>query len=233
MATREIARISRFKKVSEIARHALEFSEKERQRLNHSHIGTEHILLGLINETEGVAARVLFSMEVDLRKVRSAVEFITRQGEKPAQGEIGLTPRAKKVVELAAEETNRMNHPYIGTQHLLIGLLREGEGVAPGILEILGVTLDKVRERTHSILSQTPGSEQDEEAIMVQPNLVSLAQQLVGLQEEFRTIEARIEEIQEMQQRIPALEDEREMKDDEIRKVKAKLCTLLAEREPQ
>ena len=149
---------SRFEKFSERARRVLSLAQEEAQRFNHNYIGTEHILLGLVRETEGVAARVLSSLSVDLSKVRSAVEFIIGRGEKPAQGEIGLTPRAKKVVELAVDEARRMNHTYIGTEHLLIGLLREGDGVAAGVLESLGVTLDKVRAETHRILSHTSGT---------------------------------------------------------------------------
>ena len=149
---------SRFEKFSERARRVLSLAQEEAQRFNHNYIGTEHILLGLVRETEGVAARVLSSLSVDLSKVRSAVEFIIGRGEKPAQGEIGLTPRAKKVVELAVDEARRMNHTYMGTEHLLIGLLREGEGVAAGVLESLGVTLDKVRAETHRILSHTSGT---------------------------------------------------------------------------
>ena len=149
---------SRFEKFTERARRVLSLAQDEAQRFNHNYIGTEHILLGLVRETEGVAARVLSSLSVDLSKVRSAVEFIIGRGEKPAQGEIGLTPRAKKVVELAVDEARRMNHTYIGTEHLLIGLLREGEGVAAGVLESLGVTLDKVRAETHRILSHTSGT---------------------------------------------------------------------------
>ena len=150
---------SRFEKFSERARRVLSLAQEEAQRFNHNYIGTEHILLGLVRETEGVAARVLSGLGVDLSKVRSAVEFIIGRGEKPAQGEIGLTPRAKKVVELAVDEARRMNHTYIGTEHLLIGLLREGEGVAAGVLESLGVTLEKVRTETHRILSNsTTGS---------------------------------------------------------------------------
>ena len=149
---------SRFEKFSERARRVLSLAQEEAQRFNHNYIGTEHILLGLVRETEGVAARVLSSLTVDLGKVRSAVEFIIGRGEKPAEGEIGLTPRAKKVVELAVDEARRMNHTYIGTEHLLIGLLREGEGVAAGVLESLGVTLDKVRAETHRILSHSSGS---------------------------------------------------------------------------
>jgi len=148
---------SRFEKFSERARRVLSLAQEEAQRFNHNYIGTEHILLGLVRETEGVAARVLSSLTVDLGKVRSAVEFIIGRGEKPAEGEIGLTPRAKKVVELAVDEARRMNHTYIGTEHLLIGLLREGEGVAAGVLESLGVTLDKVRAETHRILSHSSG----------------------------------------------------------------------------
>ena len=146
---------SRFEKFSERARRVLSLAQEEAQRFNHNYIGTEHILLGLVRETEGVAARVLSNLGVDLSKVRSAVEFIIGRGERPAQGEIGLTPRAKKVVELAVDEARRMNHTYIGTEHLLIGLLREGEGVAAGVLESLSVTLDKVRSETHRILSQS------------------------------------------------------------------------------
>ena len=146
---------SRFEKFSERARRVLSLAQEEAQRFNHNYIGTEHILLGLVRETEGVAARVLSGLSVDLGKVRSAVEFIIGRGERPAQGEIGLTPRAKKVVELAVDEARRMNHTYIGTEHLLIGLLREGEGVAAGVLESLGVNLEKVRAETHRILSNS------------------------------------------------------------------------------
>ena len=146
---------SRFEKFSERARRVLSLAQEEAQRFNHNYIGTEHILLGLVRETEGVAARVLSGLTIDLSKVRSAVEFIIGRGEKPAEGEIGLTPRAKKVVELAVDEARRMNNTYIGTEHLLIGLLREGEGVAAGVLESLGVTLEKVRAETHRILSNS------------------------------------------------------------------------------
>ena len=146
---------SRFEKFSERARKVLSLAQEEAQRFNHNYIGTEHILLGLVRETDGVAARVLANLGVDLNKVRSAVEFIIGRGEKPSQGEIGLTPRAKRVVELAVDEARRMNHTYIGTEHLLIGLLREGEGVAAGVLESLGISLDKVRSETHRILSQS------------------------------------------------------------------------------
>ncbi|MCH9009872.1 MAG: ATP-dependent Clp protease ATP-binding subunit [Chloroflexi bacterium] len=144
---------SRFEKFSERARRVLSLAQEEAQRFNHNYIGTEHILLGLVRETDGIAARVLSNLGVELHKVRSAVEFIIGRGERTAPGEIGLTPRAKKVIELAVDEARRLNHHYIGTEHLLIGLMREGEGVAAGVLESLGVNLDKVRGEASRILS--------------------------------------------------------------------------------
>ena len=146
---------SRFEKFSERARRVLSLAQEEAQRFNHNYIGTEHILLGLVRETDGVAAKVLSNLGVELTKVRSAVEFIIGRGERTSPSEIGLTPRAKKVIELAVDEARRLNHHYIGTEHLLIGLMREGEGVAAGVLESLGVNLDKVRGETSRILTQT------------------------------------------------------------------------------
>ena len=146
---------SRFEKFSERARRVLSLAQEEAQRFNHNYIGTEHILLGLVRETDGVAAKVLANLGVELNKVRAAVEFIIGRGERSAPGEIGLTPRAKKVIELAVDEARRLSHHYIGTEHLLIGLMREGEGVAAGVLESLGVNLDKVRGETSRILTQT------------------------------------------------------------------------------
>ena len=146
---------SRFEKFSERARRVLSLAQEEAQRFNHNYIGTEHVLLGLVRETDGIAAKVLANLGVELNKVRSAVEFIIGRGERATPGEIGLTPRAKKVIELAVDEARRLNHHHIGTEHLLIGLMREGEGVAAGVLESLGVNLDKVRGETSRILTQT------------------------------------------------------------------------------
>src|SRR2546421_5204461 len=144
----------RFDKFTERARRVLTLAQEEAQRFNHNYIGTEHLLLGLVREGDGVAAKVLNNLGVELSKVRSAVEFIIGRGEKSISGEIGLTPRAKKVIELAVEEARRLNHSYIGTEHLLLGLVREGEGIAFGVLESLGVSLERVRTETTRILSQ-------------------------------------------------------------------------------
>src|SRR5579871_3835403 len=148
----------RFDKFTERARKVLSLAQEEAQRFNHNYIGTEHLLLGLVREGEGVAAKVLSNLGVELNKVRSAVEFIIGRGDRIVLGEIGLTPRAKKVIELAVDEARRLNHHYIGTEHLLLGLVREGEGIAAGVLESLGVNLEKVRTQTIQVLSQSGAS---------------------------------------------------------------------------
>lgn len=146
---------SRFDKFSERARRVLTSAQEEAQRLNHGYIGTEHLLLGLIREEEGVGAKVLTNLGVTLSKVRSAVEYIIGRGEKPATGEIELTPRAKRVIELAIDEARHLGHNYIGTEHLLLGLLHEGEGVAASVLESFGVTLEQARTETTRVLTQS------------------------------------------------------------------------------
>src|SRR5262252_8949824 len=142
----------RFDKFTERARKVLQLAQEEAQRFNHNYIGTEHLLLGLVREGEGVAAKVLANLGVELNKVRSAVKFIIGRGDRTVTGDIGLTPRAKKVIELSVDEARRLNHHYIGTEHLLLGLVREGEGIAAGVLESRGVSLDKVRAATIRVL---------------------------------------------------------------------------------
>ena len=145
---------SRFEKFSERARRVLTLAQEEAQNFNHNYIGTEHILLGLVREDEGVAAKVLTNLGVGLNRVRSAVEFIIGRGEKPSSGQVGLTPRAKRVIELAIDEARRLDHNYIGTEHLLLGLLSEGEGVAAHVLDSFGITLEQARNETAHFLSQ-------------------------------------------------------------------------------
>ncbi len=150
----------KFDKFTERARKVLTLANEEAQRFNHNYIGTEHILLGLVREGDGVAARVLANLGIELPKVRSAVEFIIGRGDRMVMGEIGLTPRAKKVIELAVDEARRLNHHYIGTEHLLLGLVREGEGIAAGVLESLGVSLEKVRTQVIQVLNSSGGYQQ-------------------------------------------------------------------------
>ncbi|HEX9039302.1 MAG TPA: ATP-dependent Clp protease ATP-binding subunit [Ktedonobacterales bacterium] len=145
----------KFDKFTERARKVLSLAQEEAQRFNHNYIGTEHLLLGLVRENDGVAAKVLSNLGVELNKVRSAVEFIIGRGERLVLGDIGLTPRAKKVIELAVDEARRLGHHHIGTEHLLLGLVREGEGIAAGVLESLGVNLEKVRAEVATVLNQS------------------------------------------------------------------------------
>jgi ATP-dependent Clp protease ATP-binding subunit ClpC len=149
----------RFDKFTERARRVLTLAQEEAQRFNHNYIGTEHLLLGLISENDGVASQVFTNLKIDINKVRSAIEFIIGRGERPNANEIGLTPRAKKVIELAVDEARRLGHSYIGTEHLLLGLVREGEGIASGVLESLGVNLDNVRVELSNLIDKKSPNE--------------------------------------------------------------------------
>ncbi len=137
------------------AKLVLSFALEEAQRFENNYIGTEHLLLGLIRDSDGMAAKVLADLDVKWNKVRNATEFIiARSSFNSALGEIGLTPRAKNVIELAVDEALRLNHQYIGTEHILLGLIREGEGIAAGVLDSLGVNLDNARRQTVLTLKQ-------------------------------------------------------------------------------
>lgn len=140
---------------TERAQRVILIAQEEAKRLNHDYVGTEHLLLGLIALGEGVAAQVLANLGVDLRRVRGEIEKIVGTGDNVMLlGEIPFTPRAKKVLELAVEEAQNMGHNYVGTEHLLLGLIREEEGVAARVLENLGVRLDVVREEVISLLGE-------------------------------------------------------------------------------
>jgi len=149
---------NRHDKFTERARKVLSLAQEEAQRFQHDYIGTEHLLLGLVREGEGVAAKVLSNLGVELKEVRNAVEAMIGRGDPIVLGELGLTPRAKKVIELAADEAHRLNHHYIGTEHLLLGLMREGESIAAEALQSLGVNLEKVRTETIRVLNQQKDS---------------------------------------------------------------------------
>ena len=142
----------RFNKFTDRARKVLTLAQEEAQRFQHNYIGTEHLLLGLVRESEGVAAKVLTNLGIQLKDVRRAVEYIIGRGDRVAPGDIGLTPRAKKVIELAVDEAKLLKHQYIGTEHLLLGLVREGGGIAAGVLESMGVKLEQVRTETLKVL---------------------------------------------------------------------------------
>jgi ribosomal protein L37AE/L43A len=143
-----------FDRFTERARHAMRLAQEEAQRLQHNYIGTEHLLLGLLREEKGVAGNVLTRLGVDLERARQAVEGVVGRGDQLVSGELGLTPRAKKVIELAVDEARRLHHHYIGTEHLLLGLLREGEGIGAGVLERFGLSLQEVRANIIQVLKE-------------------------------------------------------------------------------
>lgn len=148
-----------FERFTDRARRVVVLAQEEAKMLNHNYIGTEHILLGLIHEGEGLAAQALESVGVSLDAVREQVQDIIGQGQQPPSGHIPFTPRAKKVLELCLREALQLGHNYIGTEHILLGLIREGEGVAAQVLVRLGADLNKVRQQVLQMLSGYQGKE--------------------------------------------------------------------------
>ena len=142
-----------FERFTDRARRVVVLAQEEARMLNHNYIGTEHILLGLIHEGDGVAARTLESLEISLDAVRQQVEEIIGQGQQAPSGHIPFTPRAKKVLELSLREALQLGHNYIGTEHILLGLIREGDGVAAQVLVKLGAELNRVRLQVIELIS--------------------------------------------------------------------------------
>ncbi len=147
---------SPFERFTERARRVLSLAQEEAEAFNHRYIGTEHILLGLLREGEGTAARVLAEFSVDTERVRRAIEYIVGRAERAAPRERELTAQAKKALEYAVDEARRLSHSYIGTEHLLLGLLRSRDNVASSVLDNVGVSLDKMRERLIQVLQEIP-----------------------------------------------------------------------------
>src|SRR6476661_1619758 len=148
-----------FERFTDRARRVVVLAQEEARMLNHNYIGTEHILLGLIHEGEGVAAKALESLSISLDGVREQVQEIIGQGQQAPSGHIPFTPRAKKVLELSLREALQLGHNYIGTEHILLGLIREGEGVAAQVLVKLGADLNRVRQQVIQLLSGYQGKE--------------------------------------------------------------------------
>ncbi len=146
-----------FERFTDRARRVVVLAQEEARMLNHNYIGTEHVLLGLVHEGEGVAAKALESLGISLEAVRQQVEEIIGQGQQAPSVHIPFTPRAKKVMELALREATDLGHNYIGTEHLLLGLIREGEGVAAQVLVKLGADLPQVRQEVVQLLGGRAG----------------------------------------------------------------------------
>ena len=144
-----------FDRFNDRAKRVLALAQDEAVRFNHNYIGVEHLLLGLVREGEGVAARVLDSLGVELSKARTAVEFIVGRGDSTTSpSEITLSPRTKKVIELGIDEARKLGHSHVGTEHLLLGLVREGQSVGAGVIESLGVSLEQIRHRVIEVLGK-------------------------------------------------------------------------------
>ena len=173
-------------KFTKRARRVLTFAQEEATRLNHNYIGTEHVLLGLIREEEGLAAKVLRDLGVDQARVRQVVEDIVGRGQATAGTRLSLTPRTKRVIELAVDEARRMGHHYIGTEHLLLGLVREGDGIAVNVLKSLNISPDKVRSQlSKAVMEATPEkSAERKKGESKTPLLDQLATDLTALAEE-------------------------------------------------
>ena len=167
-----------FERFTDRARRVVVLAQEEARMLNHNYIGTEHILLGLIHEGEGVAAKALESLGISLEAVRSQVEEIIGQGQAAPTGHIPFTPRAKKVLELSLRESRQLGHDYIGTEHILLGLIREGEGVGARVLVKLGADLNRVRMEVIRLLKGYLGKGEAGIAVGVDPRqmLPELAQ---------------------------------------------------------
>ncbi|MEK7273736.1 MAG: Clp protease N-terminal domain-containing protein, partial [Candidatus Desantisbacteria bacterium] len=150
-----------FERFTERARRVLGLAQEEAKRLGHDYVGTEHMLLGLVREGEGVAAEVISNLGISLESIRIEVEKVAPKGsEMLTYGDVPFTPHAKKVLELSVEEARRLGHNYIGTEHLLLGLIREGEGIGSKVLINLGINLDTVRDEAMNLLGGgVPGGE--------------------------------------------------------------------------
>jgi ATP-dependent Clp protease ATP-binding subunit ClpA len=162
----------RFERFTERAKKVLVLAQEEALSFNHNYIGTEHLLLGLLREEEGIAARVLKAMKVEVDETRAAVELIVGRGTQPASGPISLTPRGKRVIQLAEEEARRMGHFHVGTEHLLLGMAVEGEGIAAGVLDRMGATAQRVRIHVLATIA-TPEARAGEPAPAARNNVLT------------------------------------------------------------
>jgi len=197
-----------FERFTDRGRRVVVLAQEEARLLNHDYIGTEHLLLGLIHEGEGVAATALESLGISLEAVRAQVEEMIGHGERAPTGHIPFTPRAKKALELSLREALQLGHNYIGTEHILLGLVREGEGVAAQVLVRLGADLSRVRQQVIQVLSGSAGAGMEAGA-GTRPVRVTMPADLLVLVEEFTQVRRKKEAALEGQdfERVAALRD--------------------------
>jgi ATP-dependent Clp protease ATP-binding subunit ClpA len=214
-----------FERFTDRARRVVVLAQEEARLLNHNYIGTEHILLGLIHEGEGVAAMALESLGISLEAVRAQVEeIIIGQDQSAPTGHIPFTPRAKKVLELSLREATQLDHNYIGTEHILLGLVREGEGVAAQVLVKLGADLSRVRQQVLQLLSSYVGGKAPAEQAGTRTRLVRMT-----VPEELR--EAEVELAQVRRKKEAAIEAENFEQAATLRDQERQLLRRVAERE--
>ena len=170
-----------FERFTDRAKRVVVLAQVEARRLNHNYIGTEHLLLGLVAEEEGVAARALTALGISIDKVRQEVQEIVGSGTSPPTGHIPFTPRAKKALELSLREALTLGHNYIGTEHMLLGLVTEGEGVAAVALSRLGASLSRVRQEVVQQLSGHPGWKQAAGGEAAEPRCPSCREKLADV----------------------------------------------------
>jgi ATP-dependent Clp protease ATP-binding subunit ClpC len=180
-----------FERFTDRARRVVVLAQEEARMLNHNYIGTEHILLGLIHEGQGVAAKALESLGISFEAVRQQVEEIIGQGQQAPSGHIPFTPRAKTVLELSLRESLQLGHHYIGTEHILLGLLREGEGVAAQVLVKLGADLSRVRQQVVQLLQGHQGKEAEGAAPQERGLPTEIAARLDALDSRLAAVEQR------------------------------------------
>ena len=182
-----------FERFTDRARHVIVLAQEEARLLNHSYIGTEHLLLGLVHEGEGVAARALEALGISLTSVRSEVEQLIGRGQGVPSGHIPFTPRAKKVLELSLREALKLDHNYIGTEHILLGLIREGEGVAAQVLTKLGAGHEQVRQKVLELLHEESPAEHPGGRRAIGRRFSEMGSSITGRLEEVLTRLERIE----------------------------------------
>jgi ATP-dependent Clp protease ATP-binding subunit ClpA len=175
-----------FERFTDRARRVVVLSQEEARLLNHNYIGTEHLLLGLIHEGQGVAAKALESLGIRLEAVRAQVEEIIGRGQEAPSGQIPFTPRAKKVLELSLREALQLGHNYMGTEHILLGLIREGEGVAAQVLVRIGADFSRVRQQVIQLLSGYAGG--PEAAAGTRPVRMSVPEDLREAEEQLAQV---------------------------------------------
>jgi ATP-dependent Clp protease ATP-binding subunit ClpA len=208
-----------FERFTDRARRVIVLAQEEARLLNHNYIGTEHLLLGLAHEGQGVAAKALELLGIRLEALRSQVQEIIGRGQQGPTGHIPFTPRAKKVLELSLRESKQLGHNYIGTEHLLLGLIREGEGVAAQVLVKLGGDLPRVRQQVVQLLSGSVGAEAAAGTGLVH----------VTVPEDLREVEERLAQVR--RQKEAAIDAEDFERATALRDQERQLLERLAERE--